>query len=155
MSGDSDAVPGVDEDDSHDDLGEVLRIEQAGGLLVGGVGDMIADEGHFFGEGEDSTFFRRKIAGIAPGVEGIDALLRLACCAGIAGVHVDTEGAAVDLGGADLDKLLVDGRKPGCLDIVGKTIKYFIGGGFGLIDFDSCAHDWMFFTGTKFGRAAG
>ena len=97
--------------------------------------------GHFFGEGEESTFLRREIAGIAPGVEGIDPLFGLAGCAGIAGVHVDTEGAAIDLGSSDLDELLVDWGKPGGLDIVGKIIQYFVGGGFDLVDFDSCVHN--------------
>ena len=137
---DGDPVPAVDQDDTHDDLGEVLRVEKAGGFLVGGVGDVIADEGHFFGEGEDSTFLRREIAGIAPGVEGVDPLFGLTGCAGIAGVHVDTEGTAIDLGSADLDKFLLDGGKPGGLDIVGKIIQNFVGGGFDLVDFDSCVH---------------
>lgn len=117
--GDADAVPGIDDDDAHDDLTKVLVIEEGSRLVVGGVCDVVmADEGDLFGEGEDRAFFGCEEGSLLPGVKCVDALLGLAGFAGVAGMHIDTEGAAVDLRGPDLDEVFVGLGEAGSTEIL-------------------------------------
>lgn len=142
-SGDTDTIPGIDVDDSHDDLRKVSLIEEPGGLLVRAVGDMPADECDFFCQSQDGAFFGRKVGGFPPGVEGIDTLFGFACLTGIACMFVDTEGAAIDLGGPDLDEVFVRLAEAAGLYIVREGVEGFVGSGLCLPDPDPCAHGWM------------
>ena len=70
---------------------------------------MRTEVGDRFGPGEGGALARREERGLAPDRDGVDALLGLAIGARILAVHVDAEGAAVGVRGAQLDEL-VEGR---------------------------------------------
>ncbi|SKT10195.1 Uncharacterised protein [Mycobacteroides abscessus subsp. abscessus] len=52
---------------------------------------------------------------LSPGVQQVDALLGLALLAGIVGMHIEAEGAVIELRGTDLDEFGEAG-----LDILGR-----------------------------------
>ena len=70
--------------------------------VVGGAG--FSDVSQGFGPGEGGFFPVGEERRFAEGGEAIEALLGFAEMARFAGVHVQTEGAAVDLGNAQFDK---------------------------------------------------
>src|SRR5688572_25993552 len=101
---DSHAVPGVDAGDGPGEVGQFLVGEMAAGGVVGGVGDVaVGDVGQGLGPLEGGAFAVGVVRGFAPGVQAVEALLAFAGGAGVLPVHVDAIGAAVDLGGAQLD----------------------------------------------------
>ena len=145
--GDAEAVPGIDDDDTHDDLAQVLFVEEGGCLVVGGVGDVVmADEGDLFGKGEDAAFFRGEEGRLLPGIKRVDALFGLAGFAGVPGMHIDAKGAAVDLGGPDLDEVFVGLGEAGGAEVLFHGDDRAVACGFGLIEFDPCGHSCMFLT---------
>lgn len=134
--GDADAIPGIDGDDGHDHHGEVLVTEEAGSLVVGGVGDVVmADQGDLFGERQDGSFFGGEEWCFTPGVEGIDALFGFAVFAGVAGMHVDTKGAAVDLGRADIDQVFVGLFEASVAEVLFHGDELAVARGFGFVEF--------------------
>lgn len=134
--GDAQAIPGIDCDDGHDHLGEILITEEVGGLVVGGVGNVVmADQGDLFGEREYGPFLGGEEWRFAPGVEGIDTLFGFTVFAGVAGVHVDAKGTAVDLGGADVDEVFVRLLQPGVAEVLFHGDELAVTGGFGLVEF--------------------
>ena len=135
-SGDAEAVPGIDDDDGHDHLAEVLVAEKGGGLVVGGVGDVVmADQGDLFRERQDGPFFGGVKWRLTPGVEPVDALFAFAVLTGIAGVHVDAEGAAVDLRSPDIDQVFVGLFEAGVSEVLFHGNQLAVAGGFRFVEF--------------------
>lgn len=104
--GDADAVPGVDEGEGGGEVGDFLFGEEGGEVGPDVVGDaVVGDAGDGFGVGEGGAFARGEEGGFAPDDEELEAFLGDGEFAGVGDVHLEAEGAAVDLGGADFDEL--------------------------------------------------
>src|SRR6185312_6447073 len=103
VRGDCDAVPAVDENNGHNDLGQELLVEQLCSLVISRVGNVVADQRNFFCQGEDGALLGGEKLSIPPGVQGIQSLFGLSGLAGVARMHVDTKGTPVDLGSSRLD----------------------------------------------------
>jgi len=103
---DGQPVPGVDRADQHGQVDLLGGGEVPGELLVIPVGSMgLGHQGQGLGPGEGGPLPVVEERRFPPGVEEVEPLLRLAAGAGILGVHVEAEGAAVDLRGAGLHQL--------------------------------------------------
>ena len=75
--------------------------------------------------------------------------LALAVHAGVPGVHVETERAAVDLRGADLDELHQRLLESTVVDVALKVEHRLVAGGMGLGDIESCVHRSPLLEGSK------
>src|SRR5207237_6307075 len=100
---DGDAVPGVDGGDDPRQVDHFLLAEVRLDLLVNLiVGVRVGDAGQGLGPLQGGAFTVAVVRALAPGVQAVDALRRLAAGEQVLGVHVDAVGAAVDLAGAQL-----------------------------------------------------
>src|SRR5262245_5027426 len=100
---DRDAVPGIDRGHCPGHVYQFFLGELLPRLLVEIVGHTAPDESDGVRPGQSRTLTIVEERCFAPGVERVDSLLRFAGSAGILGMHVDAEGASVDLRGPDLD----------------------------------------------------
>ena len=113
-----------------------MLFRSSGGVVIGGVGDVVvAYQGDLFRKRQDGAFFGGVKWRLAPGVEGVDALLAFSVLAGVAGVHVDAEGAAVDLGRPDIDQVFVGLFEAGMAEVVFQGNELAVTCGFCLFEF--------------------
>src|SRR5579872_3839223 len=95
---DTNPIPAVDGDDGHGEADQLLFSEELSDLLIDIVGCMrVSDQGQSFGPGERGPLAIGVERRFPPGVEQIETLLGFASRAGILGMHIETERAAVDL----------------------------------------------------------
>src|SRR5262249_26908509 len=101
--GDAHAVPGVDDGNGEREVGGFFVVEVLAELDVEVVGRVVLrNQGERFGPGEGGALPVAVVGGFPPGVEAGEPLLGLAGFAGVLPVHIDAEGAAVDLRSAQL-----------------------------------------------------
>ena len=82
------------------------------GLVDHVVGDVaLAQQGDRLGERQRGALPVGEEVDLPPGREDVEAPLVLADAAGLPGVEVEAEGAAVDLGGPQLDEVAQRGRQ--------------------------------------------
>ena len=99
-------VPGVDGGHRQRELGQILVAEFAQRLKVERVRDVVrADPRDGLGPVERHPLARREERRLAPDDQPVDPRVGLARGAQRLGVHVDAEGAGVDLGDAQVDQL--------------------------------------------------
>src|SRR6266480_2467287 len=104
--GDHQPVPGVDGGDREDELRELGLVEGGARALPGRVRHLaVGDQRHRLAQLERRALALVIQRALAPGVERVKALLGLAAGAGVLPVHVDADGATVDLRRADRDEL--------------------------------------------------
>lgn len=76
---DRQAVPAIDRDDGHGQIGQLLRAELAARGFIGLVGDMImAQQSDGFGPGEGRAFARGKERRLFPDRDRVETLLGFA-----------------------------------------------------------------------------
>jgi hypothetical protein len=103
---DAEAVPGIDRGDSQGQVGDFPLVEvRAQCIELGLRSTALRQQGQAFGPGQGGTLAGAEKAGFAPDAQAMQALLALAAVAGILAVHVDAEGAAIQLRGAQADQL--------------------------------------------------
>src|SRR5665213_943884 len=108
VSGDREPVPHVDRGDSHEQVNDLLRGEATGQFRPHGIWHAaVRDKGRSLGERQRSSLALGEQRGcFPPGTEDIEPTLVLPTDTGIACVHVQAVGTAVELGGPDFDQLI-------------------------------------------------
>src|SRR6266446_10692961 len=102
------AVEEVGRGDHEDQSRESLLVVVPGGLAPDRVWDRVGPvgkPGDGLGEREGGTFGVGEVGCLAPGRHGEEALVCFACLPGAARARVNAEATAIDLAGAQVDKL--------------------------------------------------
>src|SRR6266702_1735958 len=95
---DRDPVPGVDRRDEKRELHQLGLAELRTDLVVDGVGDVrLRYQRYSLGPGQHRPLALRIERRLPPGIQEVEPFLGLAVGAGVARMHVDAEGAAIDL----------------------------------------------------------
>lgn len=103
---DGDPVPGVDRGDLPDQVGELLGVEMARGLVGGGRREVrVGDAGDGVGERQRRSLALVEEGRLVPGSDRLQPLLRFVGLARVLGVQVDAVGAAVQDRGVQLHQL--------------------------------------------------
>src|SRR6266540_3918316 len=100
--GDVEPVPGVDRGDVGDQGGQRWLAVVLGGLVPDFAGHRVGPVGQpggGLGQGQGGPLGFGEVGGVPPGRQGGQALVGLAGLLGRAGVHIEADGAAVDLAG--------------------------------------------------------
>src|SRR6476646_3943209 len=94
---DGEAVPAIDGDDGECQVGQLIFAELLTRLFVYVVGDVrLGNQRHRLRPCQGGAFAVSIEWRLTPGAQRVEALLRLTTGAGVLGVHIQTEGAAVD-----------------------------------------------------------
>ena len=99
------SIPKVDHCDGGGDEGDLFFLKVC--LKLGAFGGVVGfgiDGGEGLGPGEDGLFGRGEVVDLSPDNDAIEAFGRFSLLSGVTQMHVQTERASVDLGGADFDE---------------------------------------------------
>lgn len=104
--GDGQTIPHIDGGSENGKVHDFFFAEMRFHFFIDVIGDVsFGNQGHSFDPGEGGAFSFGVKGRLAPGIQGIQALLGLAEGAGIFRMHVNAIGAAVDLRGAQLQQV--------------------------------------------------